>query len=125
MKNMTCTLWFSQFSSEEQCKYFSKLSVITTHAKITLANDQLEAKFLYFYNTFITVFYMFRATSCSSSGGQILLIQYLVWSLSVIGLPVHVCTGRPLTESDDTRCSINTIQPPDDEHIIFKTCKGL
>ena len=31
-----------------------------------------------FYNTFITLFYMFRATSCSSSGGQIILIQHLV-----------------------------------------------
>jgi len=31
-----------------------------------------------FYNTFITVLYMFRATSCSSSGGQIVLIQHLV-----------------------------------------------
>ena len=44
---------------------------------------------LLFYNTFITVLYMFRATSCSSSGGQILLIQHLVSSLSVSGLPVH------------------------------------
>jgi hypothetical protein len=32
---------------------------------------------------------MFRATSCSSSGGQILLIQHLVLSLSVTGRPVH------------------------------------
>jgi len=31
-----------------------------------------------FYNTFISVLYMFRATSCSSSGGQIVLIQRLV-----------------------------------------------
>ena len=23
----------------------------------------------------------------------------------------------PLTESDDTRCCISTIQPPDDEHV--------
>ena len=30
----------------------------------------------------------------------------------------------PLTESDDTRCSINTIQPPDDEHIMRETCTG-
>jgi len=30
--------------------------------------------------------------------------------------PVHLCTGRSLTESDDTRCCINTIWPPDDEH---------
>ena len=33
---------------------------------------------LLFYNTFIKVLYMFRATSCSSSGGQIVLIQHLV-----------------------------------------------
>ena len=38
-----------------------------------------------FYNTFITVLYMFRATSCSSPGGQIVFIQHLVWSLSVSG----------------------------------------
>jgi len=31
------------------------------------------------YNTFIiTILYMFRATLCSSSGGQIVLIQHLV-----------------------------------------------
>ena len=28
------------------------------------------------------------------------------------------------TESDDTRCCINTIQPPDDEHIMLETCGG-
>jgi len=49
---------------------------------------------------------MFRATSCSSSGGQILLIQHLAWSLSVSGLPVlrlrerervlNLCTGGHL-----------------------------
>jgi len=44
---------------------------------------------LLFYNTFITVLYMFRTTSCSSSGGQIILIQHLVWILSVSGRPVH------------------------------------
>ena len=31
------------------------------------------------------------------------------------------CTGRPLTDSDDTRCCINTIHPPHDEHIMFQT----
>ena len=74
---------------------------------------------------------MFRATSCSSPGGQIVLIQHLVSSLSVSGRPVHrlrenwsdqlslnLCTGRPLTESDDTRYCINTISLPDDEHDV-------
>jgi len=33
--------------------------------------------------------YMFRAISCLSSGGQIVLIQHLVSSLSVSDCPVH------------------------------------
>ena len=36
--------------------------------------------------------------------------------------PVH---RRPLPESDDTRCCINTNQPPDDEHKMPETCRGL
>jgi len=40
-----------------------------------LANDQLDAQI---FNTFIIIRYMFRAISCSSSGGQIVLIQQLV-----------------------------------------------
>ena len=28
---------------------------------------------------------------------------------------LNLCTGEPLSERDDTRCCINTIQPPDDE----------
>ena len=52
---------------------------------------------------------------------------------SVGGRPVHslrdfsfnLCTGQPLTESDDTRCCINTIQPPDDENVMLDTCRGL
>ena len=56
---------------------------------LAFSKRQLDAQFLYFYNMFITVLYMFRAKSCSSSGGQIILIQHLVWSLSVIGRPVH------------------------------------
>ena len=38
---------------------------------------------------------------------------------------LNLCTGRPLTENDNTRCFINTIQPPDDEHIMLETCRGL
>ena len=40
-------------------------------------------------------------------------------------LSQRVHTGRPLTESDNTRCCINTIQPPGDEHIMLETCRGL
>jgi hypothetical protein len=44
----------------------------------------------FFYNKFIIFLYMFRALLCSSSGGQIVLIQHLVSSHSVGGRPVHI-----------------------------------
>ena len=59
----------------------------------------------------ITIFHMFRASPCSSSGGQIVLLQPLVSSLSVNNL--H--TVRLFTEGDDTRGCSNTICPPEDE----------
>ena len=33
--------------------------------------------------------------------------------------------AQALTEINDTRCCINTVQPPDDEHIILETCRRL
>jgi len=71
---------------------------------------------------------MFQAISCSSSGGQIVSIQRLVLSLSVSDRPVHrlrenslnLCTGRSLTDSDDTRRCINAIWPPQDEQDIAR-----
>jgi len=118
---------------------------LTVHISITLANDQLDAQI---FNTFITILYMFRSISCSSSGGQIVLILILLtwricwapnnagkwhmefnsafkWSiqhlasLSVIDRPV-LCTGRSITESDDSRCCINTIWHPEDEQDIAR-----
>jgi len=67
---------------------------------------------------------MFRALLCSSSGGQILLVQHLVSSLSLGYCSVNrlresslnMGTEESPKESDDTRCSTNTICPPEDEH---------
>ena len=79
------------------------------------------------YNTFtiIIIIYMFRAALCSSSGGQIVLIQHLVSSHSVGGRSVcrlrcnvwNLHTGRSLT-----RCYINTCTdwPPDDQHKVAR-----
>ena len=67
---------------------------------------------------------MFRAVPCSSSGGQIVLLQLLVSSLSVNGRTVcrlradsalNRHTVRPFTESDDIRGCNNTICPPEDK----------
>jgi len=62
---------------------------------------------------------MFRAVPCSSSGGQIILLQHLVSSLPVNGRTV--CPSQPAystavyTEIDDTRGCNNTICAPEDE----------
>ena len=37
---------------------------------------------------------------------------------------LNLCTGQPLTDSDDTRWCMNTIQPTDDEYIMLETCRG-
>ena len=69
---------------------------------------------------------MFRAVPCSSSGGQILLLQPLVSSLSVNSRTVYAGwertesalnrhTARLFTGSDDTRGCNNTICLPEDE----------
>jgi len=44
---------------------------LTMHRSITLVNFQLDAQnsYLFLYNTFIKILYMFRALPCSSSGG--------------------------------------------------------
>ena len=72
---------------------------------------------------YIIILNMFRAVPCSSSGGQIVLLQPLVSSLSVNSRTVcrlradrfrsqpAYCTA----ESDDTRGCNNTICPPEDE----------
>jgi len=73
---------------------------------LTLANDQLDAQI---FNTFITILYMhmFQAISCSSSGGQIVLIQHLVSSLSVSDRPVprlrENCSAVLLLGGSDVR----------------------
>ena len=43
----------------------------------------------------------------------------------IVTLSKWLSSAQPLTDSDDTRCSINTIQPLDDEHIMLETYRGL
>ena len=44
---------------------------------------------IHYFNTFITFLYMFRALLCSPSGGQIVLVQHMVSSLSLGDCSVH------------------------------------
>ena len=55
------------------------------------------------YNTFIIIIlYMFRATLCSSSGGQIVLIQHLVSDLRCAGWEVP---SQPALPSSFSTCT--------------------
>ena len=77
------------------------------------------------YVCYTTILNMFRAARCSSSGGQIVLLQPLVSSLhrqpysmqveSGLQSALHLHTVRLFTEGDDTRGCSNTICPPEDE----------
>jgi len=66
---------------------------------------------------------MFRELLCSSSGGQIVLVQHLVSSLSLGDCldhrlredSRHLCAEQSPKESDYTRCCVNIICP-EDEH---------
>jgi hypothetical protein len=64
--------------------------LLTVHIGIIHVNNQLDALF----NVFISLFYMFRATQCPSSGESIVSIHHLVYILS----DLH--TRRPPTQSD-------------------------
>ena len=83
---MKCGLHCIRIWCADTIKYFFFNVSLTLHLSITLTNDQLDAQL---FNMFIRILYMFRAISCSSSGGQIVLIQHLVSSLSVGDRPVH------------------------------------
>ena len=72
--------------------------IFSTHPRLGLPSGLFDNKFIIFL-------YMFRALLCSSSG-QNCIIQLLVSSHSVGGRRVHLCTGRPPTECDHTRCCI-------------------
>jgi hypothetical protein len=79
---------------------------LTVHLDIILVNDQRDAQF--FFYLFILILYMFRATSCSSSGESIISIQHLVYvtlctwssSMQVSKEIPDLYTRRSPTQSD-------------------------
>ena len=85
--------------------------LLTVHLDITSGKWPTWCTIL-LYNTFISILYMFRANTCSSSGGQ---LQFLL----------DLRTGRTLTESDYTRCCINTVDLLMISTCLLETCRGL
>jgi len=66
-----------------------------------------------------------RRSNCTDAASGIVTLSKWPSGAQVERFPLKLCIGRPLTESDDTRCCINTIHPPKDEHIMLETCRGL
>jgi len=79
--------------------------LLTVHLSISLDNDQLDIHLLYFILQYVYCNPLHVSSIiCSSSGGSIVLIWYRR-SQSV----AFRCTGRPLTESDDTSIQLNLL----------------
>jgi len=76
---------------------------------------KLDAK-IHYFNAFIILLYMFWTLLCSYSGGQIVLVQHLLSSLSLGDRSDHsllqdsrnLCIEQSPKESGDTRCCTNT-----------------
>ena len=79
---------------------------------------------LFFYNNvyYIIILYMLRAIPCSSSGGQIVLLQYLVSSLSVSSYSVHRLRAdcSPIPDAVTIQFDL-----PKMSIALLKTCQGL
>jgi len=79
------------------------------HHGIILVINQLDKKIL-FFNKFILFFYMIRAPCAHHLEAKILL--YSIWYHHTFRWPsdaqsaLNLCTGRPPTECDDTRCCV-------------------
>jgi hypothetical protein len=103
-----CDWWCSKRLSNRRWSLAKSLFEILTIKPHFQNFNQWPTWCTNFFNKFITILYMymFRAITCSSSGGQIVLIQHLVSSLSLSDRSVHG-VHRTVTESDDTRCCIN------------------
>jgi len=69
------------------------------------------------YVCYTTIFNMFRAACCSSSGGQIVSPQPLISSPSVNS---RLRTVRLFTQGDDTRGCGDTIGPSEDEQRVAR-----
>jgi hypothetical protein len=98
--------------------------LLTVHLGIILVNDQLDAQLFYFY-MFISILYMFQATSCLSSGESIVSIPLLLyvthckWPSSMQAFPTRILDGH-LNTVTYTRSCIDTIDSPDDEHEVAR-----
>jgi len=89
--------------------------LFTVHLGIILGNDQLDTQLLY-----LTI-RLLRSSTCFTHYMPIIRRLNCIDAASGIVTLIKWPFGHLL--NDDTRCCINTIQPPDDGHIMLETCR--
>ena len=82
-----------------------------------------------FYNKFIICLYVFRALCAHHQKVKIVLYNICYHHTSrwpsrpqVLSQPA---SGTVTYRCDDIRCYIIQFLPPDDEHILLETCRGV
>ena len=114
----------------EICSVFFYV-LLTVHLSIfILVINQLDAQNL-FYNNFISRLYMFRAPCVHRQVVKIVL--YSLWYHHICRRPSRAQVERVLSQPahrttyrcDDTRGCIIQFLPPDDEHMVLETCRGV
>ena len=91
-----------------------------------LVVNQLDAENL-FYNKFISCLYMFRAPCAHRQ--EVKIVFYSLWYHHTYrwpsGAQVESAHGAATYRCDDTRGCIIQFLPPDDEHMVLETCRGM
>ena len=96
-----------------------------------LVGDQLHAQFFYIIRLFqsSTCFEETRAhhqeVNCINTASGIVILCKWPSSMQVEQKLLDLHTGRPLTESDYTRCCINTIDLMMMSTCLLEKCRGL
>jgi len=67
-----------------------------------------------------------RRLNCfDAASGTVILSQWQFGAQVGKEFSPNLCTGRPLTERTIPDATSIQFNPPDDEHIILKTCRGF
>ena len=97
-----------------------------------MVGDQLDAQFFYIIRLFqsCTCFQQIYAhnqeVNCiNTASGIVTLCSHWPSGMQVQQFLFDLHNGRPLTESDYTRCCINTIDLPMMSTCLLETCRGL
>ena len=106
--------------------------LLTVHCSIfILANNQLDAQNL-FFKKFISCLYMFWALCAHRQ--EVKIVLYSFWYHHTCRWPSRAQVERGLSQPvhgmatyrcDDTRGCIIQFRPPDDEHMVLETCRGM